>query len=232
MQYSLDNLITHAGLPLAHRIRTPLNAASVSAPCLILLHGVGANEAGLTGLATRQDPRLLVVLPRGPITFGPAQFGWFSVNFTAAGPAINPAQAEQSRKILIDFIDGLPGAYHVDPERIWIAGFSQGGIMSASVALTRPDKVNGLGILSGRILPEIAPLMANKDNLSRLHGYVSHGSHDGKLSVDFARNARRLLDEQGIALDYHEYPAGHELNETMQQDFCAWIKKQIDTKNA
>ncbi|WP_025916019.1 alpha/beta hydrolase [Herminiimonas sp. CN] len=232
MQNSIDNVITHTGLPLAHRVRPPQNAAADRAPCLILLHGVGANEAGLAELGLRQDPRLLVVLPRGPIAFGPAQFGWFTVNFTTTGPVINPAQAEQSRQALIDFIGGLPDAHNVDPDRIWIAGFSQGGIMSASVALTRPDKVSGFGILSGRILPEIAPIMADRESLSGLRGYVSHGLHDQKLSIDFARHSQRLLNEQGVALDYHEYPAGHEFNETMQQGFCLWIKKQIDAERA
>lgn len=229
MKYALHKVAKHPALPLAHRVRSPDHATASGAPCLIILHGVGANEANLIDFAQRQDPRLFVILARAPIAFGPGQFGWFNVNFTSAGPVINPAQAEQSRQTLVDFIDGLPGVYDVDPNRVWIAGFSQGGILSASVALTRPDKVAGFGILSGRILPEIAPLTATSAALRKLHGFVSHGVQDGKLSIEFARNAQRLLEEKEIPLTYREYDAMHELNETMQRDFCDWLTQQIDS---
>lgn len=139
------------------------------------------------------------------------------------------ANAESDRRTDSHQSDGLPGVYDVDPNRVWIAGFSQGGILSASVALTRPDKVAGFGILSGRILPEIAPLIATSAALGKLHGFVSHGVQDGKLSIEFARNTQRLLAEKEITLTYREYDAMHELNETMQRDFCDWVTQQIDS---
>jgi len=155
-------------------------------------------------------------------------YGWFNVNFTSAGPMINPAQAEQSRQTLVDFIDGLPAAYGIDANRIWIAGFSQGGILSASIGLTRPDKVAGLGILSGRILPEIAPLIVTSEALATLQAFVSHGVQDSKLSIEFARSARRLLNERVLNLTYREYAADHEFNSAMQRDFSHWIAAQLD----
>lgn len=230
MSHSLQNVVTQPGLPLAHRVRAPANGNTNDAPCLILLHGVGANEANLIDFAARQDPRLTIVLARGPLTFGPNQYGWFNVNFGTSGPVINATQAEQSRQTLIDFIDGLPGTYQIDAKRIWIAGFSQGGILSASVGLTRPDKVAGFGILSGRILPEIAPLMAKPDALKKLHAFVSHGIDDGKLSINFARNAKSLLTENHVQLAYREYNAVHELNASMQTDFVQWVAQQLDAK--
>lgn len=234
MQHNLNDLVTHPALPLAHRLRSPAAAQGKSAdgiPCLILLHGVGANEANLIALAQRQDPRLLVILARGPLTFGPAQFGWFNVNFTSEGPVIHAAQAEASRAALVQFIESLPATYGVNPQRIWIAGFSQGGILSASVALTRPDRVAGFGILSGRILPEIAPITAPNEQTQLLAGFVSHGIGDNKLTVEFARSAQRLLQQKAIQLTYREYDAVHELNAAMQDDFCHWQSQQLDATN-
>jgi phospholipase/carboxylesterase len=216
---------------LAHRVRKPANGATENSPCLLLLHGVGANEANLIDFAQQQDPRLTVILARAPLTFGPNQYGWFNVNFTSSGPVINAAQAEQSRQTLIEFIDALPAAYGVHPARILIAGFSQGGILSASVGLTRPDKVAGFGILSGRILPEIAPLMADANVLKKSHAFVSHGIHDEKLSINFARNAKSLLTESNVQLTYQEYEAAHELNASMKNDFIQWVAVQIDAKD-
>ncbi len=157
-------------------------------------------------------------------------YGWFNVNFTSAGPVIDAAQAEQSRQMLVDFIDGLPAAYGIDANRIWIAGFSQGGIISASVGLTRPDKVAGFGILSGRILPEIAPLIAAPEALAARHAFISHGIDDNKLSIDYARKAQRLLQEKQVQLTYREYDAVHELNPAMQRDFEQWLLQRLDAQ--
>lgn len=230
MHPSLEQIVTHPALPLAHRLLPPQVEASSGkgVPCLILLHGVGASEANLIDVALRLDPRLLIILARGPLAFGPAQFGWFNVSFATGRPEIHAEQAEQSRTTLTQFIAGLPKAYGVDPKRIWIAGFSQGGIMSASVALTRPDLITGFAILSGRILPEIAPLTASNEQTSRLSAFVSHGINDGKLTVEFARSARHLLEQKAVRLAYHEYDAAHELSLAMQRDFGVWLQRQLD----
>lgn len=232
MTHDLNTLISHPALPLAHRIRAPQSGHIEGSPCLILLHGVGANELGLVSLAMQQDPRLTVILVRSPLTFGPMQFGFFQVSFTGAGPAINAGQAEQSRQLLASFIEALPEAYGINPRQAWIAGFSQGGILSASVGLTRPELVNGFGILSGRILPEIGPLIAAPEQLGSLHAFVSHGVDDAKLTVEFARNARKLLRENGIEATYREYRAAHELNSEMQRDFRAWVSAEVDASAA
>lgn len=228
MTHTLLTTIAQPPLPLAHRVRAPQNGSTMGSPCLILLHGVGANEANLIDFAQQQDQRLTVILARGPLTFGPDRYGWFNVNFTSSGPVINPVQAEQARQTLIDFIDRLPAAYGIDPHRVWIAGFSQGGIVSASVGLTRPDKVAGFGILSGRILPEIAPMIATSEALATLRAFVSHGVQDSKLSIEFARSAQRLLHDRKVKLAYREYAADHELNSAMQGDFSHWIAQQLD----
>jgi phospholipase/carboxylesterase len=231
MTHSLENVIELPNFALAHRVRSSQVQASGKTPCLILLHGVGANEVGLIELAKRQDPRLVVVLARAPLSFGPSQFGWFQVAFTAQGPAINADQAESARQRLLSFISQLPDAYGVDAKRIWIAGFSQGGIMSASVALTEPAKVAGFGIFSGRILPEIQPLLGPALALKQVHAFISHGQEDQKLGIHFARSARNLVQSAGISLRYNEYAAGHELNAAMQSDFERWMAEQLSYSN-
>ncbi|MGJ7918735.1 alpha/beta hydrolase, partial [Massilia sp. LXY-6] len=127
MSDPLDQLTVDPVSGLAYRLRPP-QAGQGGAPCLLLLHGVGASEAGFVELARQLDPRLAVVLVRGPLVFAPGRFGFFQVSFTPAGPAIDAAQAERSRVQLREFIGQLPVLCGADPQRIWIAGFSQGGI--------------------------------------------------------------------------------------------------------
>jgi len=72
------------------------------------------------------------------------------VNFTAAGPVIVETEAEQSRQTLLRFVEQLQSVYSIAPRKTVIAGFSQGGILSASVALSAPDLTAGFAVLSGR----------------------------------------------------------------------------------
>lgn len=228
MTHVLNTLITNPQLPLAHRILAPQSGLLGGAPCLLLLHGVGANELGMADIAAQLDPRLAVILVRSPFQIGPMQFGFFQVSFTRSGPVIDAGQAEQSRQLLAKFIRELPGMYGIDSTQIWIAGFSQGGILSASVGLTCPDLVKGFGILSGRILPEIGPQIAPTQQLSGLHAFISHGVSDTKLTVEFARSAQKLLSDKGVVSTYREYSAEHEIDPAMLRDFDQWMSQELD----
>jgi phospholipase/carboxylesterase len=228
MSDTLNELQVEPISGLTYRVR-PAVSGQGAAPCVILLHGVGSNETGFIEMARQMDPRLTVVLARGPLAFGPMQFGWFQVNFTQNGPAINPEQAEQARQALLAFVDQLPGLLEVDAARIWMAGFSQGGIMSASVGLTAPDKLRGFGILSGRILPEVLPQVNPGAALSKLQAFVSHGVQDATLGIHFARQAKQVLSGFELPLHYQEYQASHALTSAMVDDFNQWLSPQIST---
>jgi phospholipase/carboxylesterase len=231
MTDTLNDTLVESVSGLSYSVRAAQSGQG-KAPCLILLDGMGANEIGFIALARHIDPRLVVVLARGPLELGPMRFGRFQVSFTPGGPAINAAQAELARRKLIGFIGQLPQAHDIDPERIWIAGFSQGGIMSASVGLSAPDKVAGFGILSGRVLPEVLPAVQPGPVLAKVRAFVSHGVQDQKLGIHFARNAKEVLDGFGVPLQYHEYEAGHELNMAMAGDFKHWLGGQLDQSDA
>lgn len=192
---------------------------------LVLLHGVGGNESNLAALGAEVDGHTLVVLPRGPITLGPSAFGWFRVAFSGNGPQIVASEADTSRRSLIDFIGQLQRAHGIDAAHTVIAGFSQGGILSASVALTAPERVAAFAVLAGRILPELEPLLASADRLFALRGYIAHGTHDDKLPVSWAQRSDDWLTRLGVAHETKLYPTGHELDASMRADFLAWLAR-------
>lgn len=191
---------------------------------LLLLHGVGGSEANLGNLAHTADPDTLVVMPRGPITLGAGQYAWFRVNFTSAGPVIVETEAEQSRQTLIRFVAQLQQAYGIAPEKTVIAGFSQGGILSASVALSAPQQVAGFAILSGRILPELKPHIADPTQLKNLRAFIGHGEYDSKLPVAWAQRSEQLLSDLGVAHLSRRYPIDHTISAPMQADFLSWLQ--------
>ncbi len=212
---------------LVHLVRQPIVEADTP-PLLLLLHGVGSNEHDLFGLAPYLDERFLIISVRAPNTLGPGSYAWFDVDFTPQGPVIDPAQAEASREALIDFIGETITAYGVDPNQVYMMGFSQGAIMSASIALTRPDLVAGVVLMSGRILPEIQTLMAAPEKLEGLPILVVHGIADTVLPINHGRASRQLLASLPVELTYHEYPMGHEVSQESLADVSSWLSTQLD----
>ena len=194
---------------------------------VVLLHGVGSNERSLQALAHGLGKRLQVVLPRAPLAFGADAFGWFTVQFGAQGPVIDPAQAEASRLLLIDYVRALQAQHGVDAAHTLVAGFSQGGIMSASVALTAPQVARRFAILSGRILPEIAPHVPADIATRGVRGLILHGEQDSKLPFALATAAAARLQALGVDHALHGYPADHTLTAAMQADFNAWTAREL-----
>lgn len=193
--------------------------------CVVLLHGVGGNETHLLELSAGMDAETLVLFPRGPLRLGADQYAWFRVAFTPNGPSIVAEEAEQSRVLLIRFMRQIQDIHAVGAKRSVMAGFSQGGIMSASVALTAPECVAGFGILSGRILPELAPHLADRQQLASLQAFIGHGEHDGTLPVAWAHRSDQWLNELGVAHQLRLYPVGHAIDQTMRTDFVDWFHR-------
>ncbi|MGL6591878.1 alpha/beta hydrolase [Aeromonas hydrophila] len=208
-------------LPLAYRYRP---AVGQPIGLVILMHGVGSNEDSLLGLGSFIPNNLSVVSVRSPLTMAPGAYSAFSVSFTGNGPKIDTAAAEASRQRLLRFIPELQLRYGVTSDQTLIAGFSQGGIMSASLALTAPKCVRGFAILSGRILPEIEPLIARAEDLQHLSALVIHGKNDDRLPYFWAEKSTELLQTHGIPSHLLNYGIGHEITHEVATDFASWVR--------
>lgn len=212
----------HAEAASGLTFRTRETDATPPRALLVLLHGVGGNESDLMALAAGVEPGTLVVLPRGPLTLAPGRHAWFNVAFESGGPRIAADEAETSRLALIDFVAQLQAAHGVAPQRTAIAGFSQGGILSASVALSAPERVRGFAVLCGRILPELEPVLAPREALAHLDGFIAHGRDDAVLPVAWAHRADAWLEQLGVPHALHLYAGDHGIVPTMARDFLAW----------
>jgi len=211
-------------LTLSYRWRP---AREQPAGLVMLMHGVGSNEDSLLGLASYISDDYSVALVRSPLAMAPGAYCAFAVSFTADVPKIDAVAAESSRQKLIRFIPELQLRYGIPAERTVIGGFSQGGIMSASLALTTPACVRGFAILSGRILPEIRPLIASAHALTGLAALVVHGDADDRLPPSWAEQSVALLKELGVAFNFLHYPIGHEISGDVAADFAVWVRQLI-----
>lgn len=197
---------------------------SAKPPVIILMHGVGSNEKDLFSFANQLPDSFLVISLRAPIKLGNDSYGWYHLSFENGKPIGNPIEAEASRLMIIDFINNLKNKHTFNEKRVYLCGFSQGSIMAYSVGLTVPEKIKGIAVMSGRLLEEVKPLVATKEKLKNLKVFISHGTNDGVLPINNAREANTYLKQLGVNASYHEYPEAHTISNAMFNDMLLWFK--------
>lgn len=215
---------TKSTVPALHYLVRKPKTQQQRPPLLLLLHGVGGNEQHLFHYADELPGKYLVVSVRGPLTLGPGSYAWFHVDFSSGRPVINAAQAEQARQDILQFIEDLKNVEDFDTGQVYLMGFSQGGIMSYSVALTEPEKIAGIAVMSGRLLPEVKPLIASDSRLQKLKCFIAHGADDTVLPFQYALDAAGYLKEKGLKPEFHSYPENHAINNQMLQDVVQWLQ--------
>jgi phospholipase/carboxylesterase len=215
---------------LVHAVREPVDGSANPAPVLILLHGVGSNEQDLMGLAPMLDARLFVVSARAPVTLQHGSYAWYHVQFTPQGHVMNSDEAESSRILILRFLDEVTSSYNVDPDRLYIMGFSQGCIMSVSAALTEPARFAGVVGMSGRLLPGVLDKAAPRHALRGLPMLIVHGTEDSVLNIEYGRAIRDALQKLPIDLTYREYPMGHYVSKESMFDIERWLSERLDTE--
>jgi phospholipase/carboxylesterase len=219
-------MITAEKKPSLHYLVRQPKIQTNKTPLVILMHGVGSNEQNMFSFADALPDNFLVVSARGPLTLRPDSYAWFQAQILPDRSIINEEQAENSRKEIIQFIDDLKNVEDFDEEQVYLMGFSQGGIMSYSVALTEPEKIKGIAVMSGRLLSEVKPLIVSDERLKKLNIFVSHGTHDSVLKFGYATDAVAYLHSKGLQSEFHQYPEDHTINQKMLGDVVNWLSNQ------
>lgn len=223
--------MTPPGLSLPHLVRPHAPAALMPGarpPLLLLFHGVGSNEESMAPFMEAFDPRLVVVCVRSPLQLGPRSFAWFHVNFTDRGPVINEPEARAAWTRMPAVIDEAVAQFGADPARVYLAGFSQGGIVSLATLLTAPERVAGAAVMSGRLLPEVLPHMVAPDRLRAKPLLIVHGTEDRTLPLAHALHAATSLADVPLALTYREFAMGHSVTPESLPVVASWIADQLD----
>jgi phospholipase/carboxylesterase len=193
----------------------------------VLLHGLGADELDLFGLAPYLDPRLVVVSARAPHEAQPMGHSWFDIDWSEVPPRVDFQQVVESRDSILRFVGEAAATYGADPSRVWLVGFSQGGSMATACALSRPEVLRGIVAHSGRIPARAVPALP-PPGLAGFPVLWQHGRADPVVPISFGHEARGLLAGLGMRLEYREYPIGHEISEESLRDLCGWLTRQVD----
>src|SRR5262249_42475841 len=175
-------------------------------PLLVLLHGFGANENDLLPMAARLDGRLAVASPRAPYQIREGSYSWMNGNN-------DPGELDRARQTVLDCIEQVVGETGADRSRVYLAGFSQGAMLTLAIALTEPQKIAGAAVLSGRLAAAVRDHYAPADQLKGFPILVTHGTEDPQIPVRSARDTRNALKPLGVALEYHEFESGHYISD-------------------
>ncbi|NRR93014.1 alpha/beta fold hydrolase [Winogradskyella undariae] len=210
-----------------HYITRP-STLKENAPLLIMCHGYGSDENDLFSFASELPEELFIISVRAPHPMQPYGNAWYAINFDAERGKWNDVpQAKESIGLISDFIDYACKTYPVDTKNVTLLGFSQGTILSYAVSLTYPEKVKNVIALSGYISEDMLPEVIDKDRISHLNFFCSHGSVDQVIPVDWAQKAPVYLTTLGIDNVFTEYPVGHGVAPQNFHDLKAWLENHI-----
>lgn len=223
-------------------------AVSRHTATVIFVHGLGDTGHGLQPLADmfRADPALhhvKWVLPHSPIQAVTANMGiempsWFDIysfgfNTTEDEKGMLQSAATIRQLINTEVDEG------VDPSRIILGGFSQGGTMSLLTGLTDERKLGGLVVLSGWL-----PLRNRFTSMAGPHAQTTpifwgHGSIDPLVKNQMTQASVQFLTTTlGVptaapsgsttGLEYHSYEGlGHSTNNQELNDIKSWLIRSV-----
>ena len=211
---------------LIHTIYQP--AGEGPFPAILTLHGRGANAMDLLGLAPLLcGGKFLMICPQGPLEtpIGPGMTGYAWYPMSMGGPPDVDAILS-SRRELEAFIERCLASYPIDRKKLALLGFSQGGVMSYSLALTHPERFAALAVLSSWLPKELEARLNVSDAIQALPTLIQHGTQDPMIEVDRARDSVERLRQLKLPLTFREYDMAHEIAPGSLRDLSAWLGKR------
>jgi phospholipase/carboxylesterase len=169
---------------------------------MICLHGWGANLHDLAPLAEAMNlPNFQFLFPDAPFPHPHVPGGkmWYDLE------SQNYQGLEESRQMLIDWLNSLEDTTGIGRSQTILSGFSQGGAMTLDVGVALP--LAGLVSMSGYLHSKLQPIP--KESLPLIS--ILHGKHDPIVPIAAAQKARDTLTALGIDVKYQEFDMAHEI---------------------
>ena len=203
---------------------------------VIWLHGLGADGSDFEpivpelGLADAPGVRFIFPhAPQMPVTCngGYVMPAWYDIiSLEPHSRVVDEAGIVASRSAIRRLI-ARENQRGVPSERIFLAGFSQGGAVVYTTALTHPEPLAGLIALSTYLPVEtLVNAEATSANKS-LPIFAAHGLDDDVVSPPLGQMARKFVETQGHTVDWHEYPMPHSVCIEEVRDIGRWLNARM-----
>ncbi|MDR6991730.1 alpha/beta hydrolase [Luteimonas sp. 3794] len=184
---------------------------------VIWLHGLGADANDFVPLIPEllrpHWPAIRFVFPNAPvrpvtINNGVRMRAWYDiVDFDLANRADEAGVLESVAQI--DALIEREAVRGVPPERVVLAGFSQGGAVTLAAGLRRRAPLAGLVALSTYLPAPRNAAAALVDAATRQPVFMAHGTQDPVVPFGAGERSAAWLREVGFEVDWQQYPMPH-----------------------
>ena len=193
---------------------------------IIWLHGLGADHSDFEPIVPELDlpPSVRFVFPDAPIRAvtinqGMRMRAWYDILQFGPGPEDAAGIRESQRAV-----EGLIEAAGVPPERVVLAGFSQGGAVVLHTALRYRKRLAGVLALSTYVpLSNKLDTEKSAEN-AQIPVFMAHGRFDELIPLPRAAASRDLLVKMGYRVEWHEYPMPHSVCMEEIADVAAFLR--------
>ena len=206
-----------------------IETGSEPSASVIWLHGLGADghdfEPIVPELRLPDTLPLRFVFPHAPVrpvtlNGGMAMRAWYDIISLDRNGPVDAAGINESSALLESLI-AREEQRGINPGRIVLAGFSQGGAIAINTVLRSGRKLAGLMALSTWLaLPET--LQADSVDAST-PVFMAHGRFDPMIPMQYGRSAADALVDAGFDVDWHDYPMAHAVCPQEIDDIRSWL---------
>jgi phospholipase/carboxylesterase len=214
-------------LPCIETTTGPIPTASI-----IWLHGLGASgddfAAIVPELELADGPPIRFVFPHAPsipvtINGGYVMPAWYDILGTPTQRIEDDAGIRRSA-LAVEALIARELARGVRPERIILAGFSQGSAMVLHTGLRYGQRLGGILALSG-YLPLASSLAAERSQANQdIPIFMAHGLSDPMIVLSRAEASRDALQNLGYGVQWHTYPMPHSVHPAEIADIGQFLR--------
>lgn len=192
-------------------------------PAIILIHGFGSNAQDLFSFVNFLPKKYTIISVEAPYSLGNGGFAWYGIELY---PELwfDENQAKLSQQRILNFIDYATEKYHLDSEKILLFGFSQGAILSLSLALSYPEKVKKIAAFSGYFEEKLCLENYKENDFSCSKFFISHGIFDQVVPYAWAEKTPNILKSLNIDFIFEEFASAHTISTQNFQSFLEWEK--------
>ncbi|TKS60381.1 MAG: hypothetical protein EWM72_01419 [Nitrospira sp.] len=137
--------------------------------------------------------------------------------------------SRRAEELVLATIQHTRRHYHVDPDRIFLTGMSNGGIGAWLIGMHNAPLFAGIAPMASGLDGVLMPFLANLRNTPI---YIIHGEKDQVMPVELSRTISRELATLGIPHVYREHQrehpiaGGHYFPTEELSDFVTWLNRQ------
>ncbi|RMH31042.1 MAG: hypothetical protein D6690_17665 [Nitrospirae bacterium] len=135
----------------------------------------------------------------------------------------------QAEELVLATVAAVRSRYHIDSNKLFLTGMSNGGIGTWLIGMHRADQFAGIAPMASGIDDVLYPFL---DNLRQTAVYVIHGLYDRVMPVWLSRELVNELDRRGIRYVYrehhyrHPHAGGHFFPREELPGLIAWFDEQ------